>query len=296
MVLVVAPHRDTRPVPPRVSIVVPVYNGMPYLKELSASLLSQTFTDLQIVFSDGGSTDDSMAFLQTLSDNRVELMEIPAGSGAAANWTAATNAAHGEFTKLICQDDLLYPHAVADQVRDLEAHRDAVMAVATRDIIDARSRVLYRGRGLAGIDRELEVISGSTAIRACYLAGTNVLGEPLAVLFRTKALQSQMPWTDDNPLMLDLSLYQRVAPNGDVVLRREPIGAFRVSDASWSTQLAASQSEQTRRWQEGYAVDAVPPVTAGERRAAAWGRRRQIATRRIAYTVLRLRRSLRTSR
>ncbi len=282
--------------PPRVSIVVPVYNGMPYLKELSASLLSQTFTDLQIVFSDGGSTDGSVEFLQTLSDNRVELTEIPAGLGAAANWTAATNAARGEFTKLICQDDLLYPHAVAEQVRDLEANPDAVMAVATRDIIDARSRVLYRGRGLAGIDRELEVIPGSTAIRACYLAGTNVLGEPLAVLFRTKALQSQMPWTDDNPLMLDLSLYQRVAPMGDVVLRRDPIGAFRVSDASWSTRLAASQSEQTRRWQKEYAVDAVPPVTARERRAAARGRRRQIATRRIAYTVLRLRGSLRTSR
>ena len=293
MVLVFAPHRDTRLVSPQVSLVVPVYNGMPYLKELSASLLSQTFTDLQIVFSDGGSTDGSVEFLRSLSDERVELMEIPAGSGAAANWTAATNAARGEFTKLICQDDLLYPHAVADQVRDLETHPNAVMAVATRDIIDARSRVLYRGRGLAGIDREVEVIPGSTAIRACYLAGTNVLGEPLAVLFRTSALQSQMPWTDDNPLMLDLGLYQRVAPKGEIALRREALGAFRVSDASWSTRLAASQSEQTRRWQEAYAIDAVPPVTVRERGVAAWGRRRQIATRRIAYTVLRLRGSLR---
>lgn len=268
---------------------------MPYLKELAESLLSQTFPDLQIVFSDGGSVDGSVEFLRTLSDERVELMEIPAGLGAAANWTAATNAARGEFTKLICQDDLLYAHAVAEQVRDLEAHPDAVMAVATRDIIDARSRVLYRRRGLAGLDRELASIPGSTAIRACYLAGTNVLGEPLAVLFRTEALQSQMPWTDDNPLMLDLGLYQRVAPKGEVALRREPIGAFRVSDASWSTRLASSQSGQTRRWQEEYAVTSVPPVTARERRAAAWGRRRQIATRRIAYAVLRLRGSLRTS-
>ena len=295
MVLLLAPHRDTRPVAPRVSLVVPVYNGMPYLEELTASLLSQTLSDCQIVFSDGGSTDGSVEFLRSQSDERVELMEIPASSGAAANWTAATNAARGEFTKLICQDDLLYPHAVAEQVRDLEAHPDAVMAVATRDIIDARSRVLYRGRGLAGIDRELPSIPGSTAIRTCYIAGTNVLGEPLAVLFRTQALQSQMPWTDDNPLMLDLGLYQRVAPTGDVVLRRESIGAFRVSDASWSTRLAASQSEQTRRWQEAYAVDAVPPITAHEWRASKWGRRRQIATRRIAYTVLRLRGSLQTS-
>ncbi|HEY7824589.1 MAG TPA: glycosyltransferase family 2 protein [Acidimicrobiia bacterium] len=294
VVLVLAVHRDTRPVPPRVSLVVPVYNGMPYLKELTASLLAQTFSDLEIIFSDGGSTDGSVEFLRTVSDERVTVIDIPAGSGAAANWTAATNAARGEFTKLICQDDLLYPHAIAEQVQDLDANPEAVMAVATRDIIDARSKVLYRGRGLAGIDRERASISGLAALRACYLAGTNVLGEPLAVLFRTKALQSQMPWSDDNPLMLDLSLYQKVAPLGDVVLRRSPVGAFRVSDASWSTRLASSQAEQTRRWQEAYAAGAVPPLSTRDRRVSAWGRRRQITTRRIAYTVLRLRGSLRT--
>ena len=294
MVCVAGRHRDTRPVSPRVSVVVPVFNGMPYLRELTASLLAQTFTDLEIVFSDGGSGDGSMEFLHSLDDPRVQVLEIPPGSGAAANWTAATNAARGEFTKLICQDDLLYPNAMADQAQDLDSDADAVMAVATRDIVDARSRVLYRGRGLAGIDAGLSSVPGSTAIRTCYLTGTNVLGEPLAVLFRTGALQSKMPWTDDNPLMLDLSLYQRVAPEGSVVLRRTPIGAFRVSDASWSTRLAASQSEQTLRWQEQYAATASPPVTDRDRRTATWGRRRQITTRRISYSLLRARGALQT--
>ena len=294
MVCIAELHRDTRRVSPRVSVVVPVFNGMPYLRELTRSLIAQTFTDLEIVFSDGGSSDGSVDFLRSVDDPRVRTIEIPPGSGAAANWTAVTNEACGEFTKLICQDDLLYPSAIAEQVQDLDSDPGAVMAVATRDIVDARSRVLYRGRGLAGIDAGRTSVPGSTAIRACYLAGTNVLGEPLAVLFRTKVLQKQMPWTDDNPLMLDLGLYQRVAPEGTVVLRRSPIGAFRVSDASWSTRLAASQSEQTLRWQQGYAATAVPPVTARERRNATWGRRRQIATRRIAYGALRARGALRT--
>ena len=294
MVCVAELHRNTRCVSPRVSVVVPVFNGMPYLRELTQSLLAQTFTDLEIIFSDGASSDGSVEFLRSVNDPRVRTIEIPPGSGAAANWTAVTNEACGEFTKLICQDDLLYPSAIADQVQDLDSDPDAVMAVATRDIVDARSRVLYRGRGLAGIDAGLTSVPGSAAIRACYLAGTNVLGEPLAVLFRTSPLQGQMPWTDDNPLMLDLGLYQRVALEGTVALRRSPIGAFRVSDASWSTKLAASQSEQTLRWQQGYAAAAVPPVTARERLNATWGRRRQIATRRIAYGVLRARGALRT--
>ena len=279
---------------PLVSVVVPVYNGMPYLQELTQSLLQQTFSDIEIIFSDGGSSDGSVEFLRTVADARARIITIPPGSGAAANWTAATNAARGKFTKLICQDDLLYPHAVADQVRDLQDNPNAVMAVATRDIIDARSKVLYRGRGLAGIDPELKTIPGSSAIRACYLAGTNVLGEPLAVMFRTDALQSQMPWTDDNPLMLDLGLYQRVAPHGEVVIRRTPVGAFRVSDASWSTRLASSQGEQTRLWQEQFSKTAVPPLTPQEQRRAARARRRQILNRRLAYSLLRARGSLQT--
>lgn len=271
---------------PRVSVVVPVFNGMPYLRDLTTSLLQQTFTDTEIVFSAGGGADDSLEFLKSIDDHRVRVIEQPQGTSAAGNWTAATQAAQGEFTKLICQDDLLYPTAIAEQVSDLDQHPDAVMAIATRDIVDAHGTTRFQGRGLAGLDPNATTLAGSTVIRACYLAGTNVIGEPLAVLFRTPILLQHMPWRDDNPLMLDLTLYERVAPHGQVVIRRNPVGAFRVSGASWSTRLAKEQGEQTERWQENFAAHANPAITAAESRRAALGRRRQILTRRLAYTVL----------
>lgn len=286
--------RDTSPVPPRVSLVVPVFNGMPYLQDLTDSLLQQAFTDVEIVFSEGGGSDSSLRFLRSLDDPRVRIIEQPKGTSAAANWTAATQAAQGEYTKLICQDDLLYPSAIADQVEDLDHHPDAVMAIATRDIIDAHGVTRYRNRGLAGLDRCAVTVAGSDAIRACYLAGTNVIGEPLAVLFRTEPLLQHMPWRDDNPLMLDLSMYERVAPEGRVVLRRAPVGAFRVSGTSWSTRLARAQAGQTKQWQEEFADHAIPSITPRERRQAAKGRQRSIVTRRLAYTVLGWRGALKT--
>ena len=270
----------------RVSIVVPVFNGLPYLRALTRSLLEQTYPNLEIIFSDGGSSDGSLDFLQSIEDPRVRIIEQPKGTGAARNWTAATEAASGEFTKLICQDDLLAPNAIAEQVADLQAHPSAVMAVAVRDIVDARGRTRYRGRGLAGVDKSAESIDGNELLRACYLAGTNVIGEPLAVLFRTEVLKKHLPWRDDNPLMLDLSMYERVAPEGSVTLRWNSVGAFRVSGTSWSTRLAQSQNEQTERWQRAYEAGAIPPITKKERRRAARGRRRQILTRRLAYLIL----------
>lgn len=268
-----------------VSVVVPVYNGMPHLRDLTASVLGQTHKDLDIVFSDGGSTDGSVEYLAGLEDPRVRVMTVPPGSGAAANWTACTLAAKADFIKLVCQDDLLAPEAIERQLTDLEETPEAVMAIASRDIIDARGQTLYRGRGLAGLTGSR--MSGDAVIRACYLKGTNVIGEPLTVLFRAHALRAAMPWDDSNPLMLDLSTYAKVAPRGVVTIRRQSVGAFRVSTSSWSTRIVKLQLEQTKQWQHEYASISFPKVGRIDRLRAYVGRHAQTGLRRVAYRVLR---------
>jgi len=248
------------------------------------SLLGQTYSNLEIVVSEGGGSDQSGEYLAAISDPRVRVIDQPPGTSAAQNWTAVSQAASGEFTKLICQDDLIYPDAIAKQVQDLTRHPEAVMATAQRDIIDAHGTPIVRGRGLSGLKGEY--INGSDVIHACFRQGTNVIGEPLAVLFRTQVLHDALPWEDENPLMLDLSMYSKVAPLGGVVTRRESIGAFRVSNASWSTRLAKEQLDQTRRWQDGYAATHPELITALDKVRGTTGRHIQTNLRRAAYAVL----------
>lgn len=273
--------------PPLVSVVVPVFNGMPHLVDLVDSLLAQDYPNVEFIFSEGGGNDSSAEFLRAISDPRVTVLHQPTGTGAAENWSRVTKAARGEFTKLICQDDILYREALSHQVLDLSTHPEAVMSIARRDIIDARGNVVFRNRGLAGLNKQ--VVPGELVIRTCYRQGTNVVGEPLAVLFRTSALHAALPWDDSNPLMLDLTMYARVAPAGAVVTRRESIGAFRVSESSWSTRVARQQLEQTRNWQEQFALRADTPPTHLERVRAGVGRHLNVGLRRAAYAVLRLR-------
>ena len=268
------------------SVVVPVYNGMPHLRALVDALLAQDYPDLEIVFSDGGSTDGSPEFLEGIDDPRVRLMTIPAGSGAAANWTAVTQAAEGEFIKLVCQDDLITPDAVSRQVAALQSAPTAVMVIAPRDIIDARGNVLYAKRGCQGLTPGLH--SGADVIHRCYVRGANIIGEPLTVLFRREPLLASMPWDDSNPLMLDVTQYAKVAPHGDVVVEAESAGAFRVSDSSWSTRLANVQREQFARWQRGYAASLPQPPGRVERARAWIGMEQQALLRRAAYRVLRM--------
>lgn len=275
------------------SVVVPVYNGMPYLPVLVESLQALDYPNLEFIFTEGGGTDASAEFLSTLTDERIRVVAMPKGTSAAENWTAAVHEASGEHIKLVCQDDLLYPNSISRQVEDLELHPHAVMAIATRDIVDAQGSVLFSGRGLAGINGENgSAVPGRDVIRTCYVHGTNVIGEPLAVLFRASTLKAAMPWDDSNPLMLDLSTYQKVAPLGEVVIRRESVGAFRVSANSWSTRLASQQLQQTKEWQRAYADQAEPSITMPEKLRAFIGRHVQTNLRRFAYSYLRLRGAL----
>ena len=267
---------------PLVSVVVPVFNGLSHLPTLVTGLLNQTYPNLEIVFSEGGGSDGSLDYLRSVTDPRVKIIELPPGTSAAANWTAASEAAGGEFTKLICQDDVLYPQAIEEQVHDLTSNPGAVMATAVRDIVDANGRTIFRGRGLSGLSGD--VVSGDRVIRECFRQGTNVIGEPLAVLFRTHELKTALPWQDDNPLMLDLSMYSKVAPSGDVVLRRNSVGAFRVSNSSWSTRLAKEQIEQTHRWQHEYAHTHSPSSV--DQLRGFLGRHVQTNLRRAAYAYL----------
>ena len=269
---------------PLVSVVVPVFDGLPYLPVLTNSLLAQTYPNLEIVFSEGGSRDDSPGFLRQLDDPRVRVIGQPKGTSAAQNWTAASQAATGQFTKLVCQDDLLYPTAIEEQVQDLAAHPDAAMAIAARDIVDAHGRTIVRQRGLAGLKGGY--LSGEQVMHTCYRQGTNVVGEPLAVLFRTDDLKEALPWRDDNPLMLDLSMYAKIARRGDVVIRRNSVGAFRVSNASWSTRLARKQLEQTARWQNEYRAANRNDISRIDQTRALVGRHMQTNLRRIAYALL----------
>lgn len=99
---------------PRVSIVVPVYNTRPYLRECIESALGQTHPRTEVVAVDGGSTDGSADLLAEYG-GAVRVVSLP-GSGISEALNAGIRAAGGEWIKRLDSDDALLPTAVADLV------------------------------------------------------------------------------------------------------------------------------------------------------------------------------------
>lgn len=229
------------------SIVIPVYNGMPFLPDAVASALAQDYGDLEVVVIENGSTDGTADWLRAQQDPRLRVVYRDETQSAGENWTQAIGESRGVHVKLMCADDLIEPDAISRQVADIVGTPGAVMTAARRRIIDAQGDVLKAEHGLGSL---AGVVDGRSAIRDCCLAGTNTLGEPAAVLFDGEAIRSAMPWDGRWPYMIDVATYAKVLVRGSVVCDRKVLAAFRVSAGSWSSTLLDQQPVQFRGWRD----------------------------------------------
>ena len=104
-----------------ISVIVPVYNLEPLLPAMTRSLLEQDYPALQVIFSDDGSRDGSLAFLEALSrqDARITVLSGENGGVSAAR-NRALSAAHGDYIAFADGDDLLEPGYFSTLVSALE--------------------------------------------------------------------------------------------------------------------------------------------------------------------------------
>lgn len=270
--------------PSRVSVVIPVYNGLRFLPQAIASVENQTHAPIQMVLVDGGSTDGSREWIRDYAGRcKVDVDFLPPGSSARATWTRASELATGDFVTLLCQDDVLYPNGIACQVEVMQRSPQASMVSARRDLIDAAGRVLRHNYGAPGIDTG--TYPGAELLALAYKRAGNIFGEPLAVMFRRTALEQHLPWVDTHPFMLDLDMYARVLQHSFGAISHETVGAFRISSSSWSTSLASKQNRQFAKWQRVLSQQ-LPHLGRSARIEGAINRHRQSALRRLAYTWL----------
>lgn len=90
-----------------ISIVMPTYNGMKYLREAIDSILIQEDAHWELIIADDGSTDGTREYLASLNDPRVRVMFNPKNLGIFGNLNQLFKLAKGNVTQIFCQDDWL---------------------------------------------------------------------------------------------------------------------------------------------------------------------------------------------
>lgn len=106
----------------RISVCIPLYNGLPYIKEQLESILEQLTATDEVVISDDGSTDGSVAWIKSLKDPRIHVLTGLPARNPSYNLEKALLAARGEYIFLADQDDIWLPGKVAQMLAVLQHH------------------------------------------------------------------------------------------------------------------------------------------------------------------------------
>jgi glycosyltransferase involved in cell wall biosynthesis len=208
----------------KVSVLVPVYNGEPFLAECLESVLAQDFADMEILVADDASTDGSVALVERYAakDSRVRWWRNPGKLGLARNFNCCLRAATGEYIKYVLQDDkLVSPLAIRSMVGLLDNYPEVALVGSASQVIDAQSRLLETRNGFC----RSGVGEGKRAIAQCLEQNQNLIGEPTVTMFRKE--QAARGFDERYRQVPDLEMWFYLLEQGQFAWLAEPLCAFR---------------------------------------------------------------------
>ena len=109
---------------PKVTVLMPVYNAVEFIREAVDSILKQSFSDFKFLIIDDGSTDGSQSIIRSYDDSRIRLVQNEKNIGVAATLNRGLDLALGEYVARMDADDICTPERLQKQVNFLTKHPD----------------------------------------------------------------------------------------------------------------------------------------------------------------------------
>jgi glycosyltransferase involved in cell wall biosynthesis len=127
---------------PKVSVLMPVYNGELYLREAIDSILNQTFSDFELIIIDDCSKDGSVELIKTYTDSRIRFVANPVNQGLRFILNQGNRLARAEYIARMDCDDISLPERLAKQVAYLDRHPEVAIVGAQSVYIDTTGKIM----------------------------------------------------------------------------------------------------------------------------------------------------------
>jgi glycosyltransferase involved in cell wall biosynthesis len=202
-----------------VSVVTPVYNGAPYLRECIQSVARQTHENFEYFIVDNCSTDGSFEIAQeeAASDNRITAIRHAEHVGPIQNWNRSltTVSQESDYVKFVHADDWLFPDCLARMIGVAESDQKVGIVSAYRLEEDKVSldRLPMAAPRLPGEDTF--IMDGREVARAILMEKASVLGSPTSIMFRSDLLRGGDPFFAEVYLHADKEACLRLLQNCD---------------------------------------------------------------------------------
>lgn len=209
--------------PPKVTVVIPVYNREKYVTDAIESILTQQFTDFELLLIDDGSTDRSVEIMRSYTaDPRVHVMCHESNLGIPKARHTGLALAQGTYLAMLDSDDIAHPARLNMQVDFLDRHPDYALVGTWTGGMNAEGRPLRKLRLLPVSPGEVR----SRLLFQCCPAQSSIMA-------RTSILQ-EYGYREHYTVSSDFDLWVRLAKryklgNLPVVLVRSRMHGDRIT-------------------------------------------------------------------
>jgi hypothetical protein len=222
---------------PRVSAIIPVFNGARTVAAAIDSIRAQTFRDFEIIAVDDGSRDASLKVLASFGAAIKVLRQANRGPSAARNYGVRESS--GELLAFLDADDRWRPTMLERLVAALDEHRDASMAYCDVAVIDSEGRPLMTA--LAG-EREAPSVSDMLDRLRPIM--------PSGVVMRRAALDKAGGWPERLTSFEDVFLWLLMREQGEFVHVEDTLAEWRFAHFPKPLKAPGGQEEAGRIFQE----------------------------------------------
>lgn len=225
---------------PKVSVVMPVHNALPFLDESIRSILGQTLEDFEFVILDDASSDGSTQVLREWSrrDARIQLHESRERLGLSGSANAVVWKAQARIVARMDADDVCHPDRLRRQFEVIESQPDIALIGSLCNGIDASGRVV-RPRDRWRLVR-----------RSSYIPFPHG-----SAMFRREAFDAVGGYDEKAVRAEDQDLFSRMAAQGRVVTLPDILYSYRYHSNN-ATLLNGQLAVGENHSQDGHALAA----------------------------------------
>jgi glycosyltransferase involved in cell wall biosynthesis len=217
---------------PLVTVITPVYNGEPYLRECIESVLAQTYSNWEYIIVNNCSTDRSLEIAQQYnSDSRIcvynngrflpQLKNLNFSIGLASPMSA--------YYKMVLADDWIFPECLERMVRVAEEN-------PTVGIVGSY-RLCGHKVTCDGLPYPSTVVSGREVCRLQLLNGLFFFGSSNSILMRGEVVRSRTPFYDEAMLHADTDACYAILHHWDFGFVHQVLTFTRVGNESFSSAV-----------------------------------------------------------
>lgn len=209
---------------PKISVLMPVFNGRRFLKQAIESILHQTYSQFIFIIVNDASTDDTPLIISKYHDKRIHIINNRIRKGLTASLNIGLQACKSEYIARMDADDIALPNRLLHQLQILDKDKNLAMLGTWVQLIDERNKKIGR--------RQFPTDYARIKTKALQF---NPISHP-TVMLRRKVLDKFGVYDENLDGAEDYDLFLRIARDHNVINIPEVLLQYRVHDKSVSWQ------------------------------------------------------------